>query len=326
MKQVLRKGVSKLRPRANIIRMLGDELISNDAVAVTELVKNAYDADATTVTVRFTGDIENQEGQIEIFDNGHGMSLDTVLSAWMEPATNVKKGKKKTAGDRRILGEKGIGRFAAARLGSSLKMITKQMEVPNETVVSFEWDSFGSDGYLDEIECNWQEQRPRVIEDHGTLLRLSGLRDAWMEEELKDLRNALSRIISPFESITNFKIVLDLPPKFRRLAEVITPSELLKHYHYVIKGTVNKRGGYDLIYTGSTDKEERLRGTFNKTRVYESGPFQIELRVFDLDQPKIQTLSNIFMMKPAKVREELKNSSGIYVYRDGFRVLPYGRS
>ena len=193
MKPALRKGASKLRPRANIIRMLGDELISSDAVAVAELVKNAYDADATEVTVRFTGDIENREGEIEIVDNGHGMSLDTVLSAWMEPATNVKKKIKKTAGGRRVLGEKGTGRFAAARLGSSLKMITRQMEFPNETIVSFEWDSFGSDGYLDEIECNWQERRPRAIEDHGTLLRLSELRDAWTEEELKDLRNALSR-------------------------------------------------------------------------------------------------------------------------------------
>ena len=75
---------------------------------------------------------------------------------------------------------------------------------------------------------------------------------------------------------------------------------------------------------GRKGNREHLRGTFDKNRVYESGPFEIELRVFDLDRATIQTLADTFKMKPAKVREELKNRSGIYIYRDEFRVLPYG--
>src|SRR5215510_10801715 len=71
-------GMKALRPRARILRTLGDELISSETVAVIELVKNAYDADATRVLVRFQGPLEIGQGMIEVMDNGHGMSLETI--------------------------------------------------------------------------------------------------------------------------------------------------------------------------------------------------------------------------------------------------------
>ncbi len=77
----------RLRPRARILRTLGDELISSETVAVIELVKNAYDADATRVLVRFHEPLQIGKGKIEIIDNGNGMSLKTIENTWMEPAT-----------------------------------------------------------------------------------------------------------------------------------------------------------------------------------------------------------------------------------------------
>lgn len=72
-----------LRPRARLLRTLGEELISNEVVAVIELVKNAYDADATRVLIRFTPPLERGKGCIEVIDNGHGMDLDTVRTVSM---------------------------------------------------------------------------------------------------------------------------------------------------------------------------------------------------------------------------------------------------
>ena len=69
------------RPRARIMRILGRELISSETVALIELVKNAFDADATKVMIRFTGPLEEGKGSIEIIDNGHGMSMETVKTA-----------------------------------------------------------------------------------------------------------------------------------------------------------------------------------------------------------------------------------------------------
>src|ERR1700690_1425128 len=101
---------SALRPRARLLRTLGEELISNEVVAVIELVKNAYDADATRVLIRFTGPLEPNKGCIEVVDNGHGMELETVQTVWMEPATPSKRGKVRRTEKlkRRYLGAKGI--------------------------------------------------------------------------------------------------------------------------------------------------------------------------------------------------------------------------
>src|SRR3972149_6305925 len=94
-------GTQSLRPRARIMRTLGDELISDETVAVIELVKNAYDADATRVLVHFHGPLEIGKGKIEVIDNGHGMDLETIQTAWMEPATLVKKRRTRSESGRR---------------------------------------------------------------------------------------------------------------------------------------------------------------------------------------------------------------------------------
>src|SRR2546422_10265906 len=84
-----RSGQIPFRPRARLLRLLGAELISDDVVAVVELVKNAYDADAETVTVEFRG-VTGPAGEIVVRDDGIGMDLDTLLTYWMEPGGTSK--------------------------------------------------------------------------------------------------------------------------------------------------------------------------------------------------------------------------------------------
>ncbi len=319
-----RKGSSKLRPRANIIHILGDELISSDMVAVTELVKNAYDADATQVIVRFRGDIENKKGEIEVVDNGTGMSLDTVKSGWLEPATQMKKKNRQTARGRRVLGEKGVGRFAAARLSSVLEMVTKETGADREIVVRFDWSAFDKSGYLDEVECEWFERAPKTAKSSGTVLHFTELKNAWTDSEIENLRRSLSRVISPFEHIKDFEVILELPKGFEKFAGLITPSELLSHPNYFVKGTVAKNGKYDLEYVGTAEKSEKIKGTFGKDDTFQCGPFEIELRVWNRDRPGIQSLTEAFNMSAKEARTELDDNAGIYIYRDEFRVLPYG--
>ena len=99
------------RPRARIMRTLGQELISSETVAVLELVKNAYDADARKVLIKFSGKLEKGNGSIEIIDNGHGMDMEVIEKAWMEPATDEKRKRsrsrelKEDYWDQRVLGD-----------------------------------------------------------------------------------------------------------------------------------------------------------------------------------------------------------------------------
>ena len=320
-----RGGTAHIRPRANIIRMLGDELISSDTVAMTELVKNAYDADATEVLIRFRGDIQASDGYIEVIDNGTGMSLETILSAWLEPATSHKRDRRVSNRGRRMLGEKGIGRFASARLSRQLELITREERAQREIVVGLNWDSFGRSEYLDEVECSWEERAPvRLTSGHGTVLRLIGTNSVWDSASLQFLRGELSRLISPFDYIQDFRIVLDLPSDFQDISGPIQPSRLLSSPHYEIKGDISAHGAYSFEYAEHGGDSENFVGDFGKSRTYECGPFEIELRVWDREREAIGTLSDIFGINPTEARRELNNSSGFYIYRDGFRVLPYG--
>jgi len=91
-----------MRPRARLIALIGEELISDEPVAVVELVKNSYDADAGKVDVRFEGETPKHPTRIVVEDNGCGMSLRTVLGAWLEPATNSKRTTDSSPGGRAL--------------------------------------------------------------------------------------------------------------------------------------------------------------------------------------------------------------------------------
>ena len=136
-------GTQALRLRARILCTFGNELTSSETVAVMELVKNAYDADATRVLVRFQGPLEIGQGRIEVMDNGHGMSLETIQTTWMEPATLFRKHQQRSEQyGRRVLGEKGIGRFAASRLANTLEVVTRRAGEDREIQALFDWSQF----------------------------------------------------------------------------------------------------------------------------------------------------------------------------------------
>src|SRR5215510_7499380 len=84
-----RSGSIAFQPRARLLKLIGEELISDEVVALTELVKNSHDADASRVAITFRN-VLSPDGEIEIVDDGYGMDLDTLLGGWMEPAGSTK--------------------------------------------------------------------------------------------------------------------------------------------------------------------------------------------------------------------------------------------
>lgn len=176
-----------IRPYARLLTMLGDQLISNERVALVELVKNSYDADASWVKISFNGfdadfDEENNllrlekkvTSSITIEDDGCGMTHDVIEKHWLNPATPEKKNKKKTEGitpkGRIIQGEKGIGRFAILKLGKRITITTRPQE-PNdslESVIRYDFSRFDEDFsddqgrnlMLDELSVEVNERFP----------------------------------------------------------------------------------------------------------------------------------------------------------------------
>ena len=358
-------GRRALRPRARLMLMLGLELISSEAVAVSELVKNSYDADASTVVVSLADSTPERPASLTILDDGSGMSPDTVERVWLEPATPSRRRRKVSPAGRRSLGEKGIGRFATAKLAERLELITYTGSALNEeTHLKVDWDDFtDEDAYLDEIIIPWRtgpatffgrhktaarmwrsllaNYNARSGTDglspgvtHGTALVMEGLRAEWDEVLVGDIARTLARLISPAadealeQSERDYRILLDLPPRLAGFSGWVGPSEELGRPHYRLRATVDKAGRatIQMRIRGEGESRPTIETRFSGTggRTPKCGPFSFSLRVWDRDRDALT--ENAPNASFIEMRQLLDQSAGVSVYRDGFRVLPYGEN
>ena len=348
----------RFRPRARLMTTLGLELISSDVVAITELVKNSYDADARVVLIRLTDESDGLRSlgasKIQILDDGHGMDEKTILETWLEPATSFRTRSRTTAGGRRVLGEKGVGRFAAAKLGDRLELISKA-EGTGEVRLDVDWSAFEDhDKYLDDVEVNLDvvehgEFRPDGMvgsiwnglalylesidqprPDHGTLLTISGLRSAWTRQLIGELHRSLSRLITPFQDerkiVQDFAIILDTPSLLGRGVELVGSSPTLQKPHYRLSAEVGQDGHATVLMEMKGEIELEIDHTLQMTAdggCLECGPFEVFLNVWDRDSDSLRPIAReVGTLKMA--RETLDSAAGVNIYRDGFRVLPYG--
>lgn len=332
MKEAIRRGSATFRPRARIIRTLGRDLITNEVIAIQELIKNAYDADARHVTITFEGPLVPGQGVIVISDNGDGMTLETIKTAWMEPATVSKVQKTKSRTGRRMTGEKGIGRFAAARVAAALEMTSIARGGQREVRVRFDWGVFDDQSrYLDEIKCKWEERPVPKGTKQGTTLRLIGLNDEWKQDKetqsFSTLRAELSRLVSPLDSPDKFEIELILPELFREYAGLVSPPAILGKPHYRLEGKVSATGQIDATYVGPgnggplLEDNAKPRIVLPGGRKPTCGPFEFEFRVWDRTPEDLDPLAKELGVTVRDLRRDLDAASGISMYRDRFRVL-----
>ena len=339
--EIIESGEFIFKPKARIIKTIGEELISNDIVAVIELVKNSYDANSEIVEISFLGEVKTiTEGKkdkkiiskdgasIIILDQGLGMDFSIIRDAWMEPATNFKKTNQNNK--RKFTGEKGIGRFASAKLATNLQLISKKTD-QNEIVVNFNWNDFSNDDdYLDKIKTKWEIREPREIKNKGTILKLTNLNIDWDEEKIRDLRVALSRLLNPIVPSEDFLINLNLPKGISNLSGLVERPETLNRPDYYIKGSISDTGRpIKLKYFSKTKGEEEdlsfSEQDFilkNPVRKSIAGGFDFEFRVWNRDE--LNKLSKEINSNIKNVKKDLDDLSGISVYRDNIRVLPYG--
>ncbi|RYY03766.1 MAG: sensor histidine kinase [Gammaproteobacteria bacterium] len=352
-----------LRPKARILKTLGDELISSETVALIELVKNAYDADANNVLIKFSGPLVKGDGSLIVYDDGHGMDMATIRDSWMVIAASTKKDQKESkSGKRRVLGEKGIGRFASSKIATELELITKTEKNFKEIYALFDWGQFEDDElFLDEVIFLAEERENEEIRkmhevapfseikiDRGTILKMNFLKKNWENFDLYELQRGLSRLISPFGSDKEFNIYLDLPKEYSDFSAKIESPEIIKYPHYTVHGRVSKDGVFELsvkieieaephfingnLYrkfekndwkiVSSAHSPEALESNKNLFKGIECGAFTFELRIWDRDN-----LENVIQKIGGgirSIRKDLDAIAGINIYRDGFRVMPYG--
>jgi signal transduction histidine kinase len=315
MTEALRSGFVTFKPRARLLKLIGSELISDDVLAITELVKNAHDADASRVTVSFRG-VTGPGGEIAIRDDGHGMDLATLLGRWMEPAGSTKGGAgyRQTPLGRRMLGEKGVGRFAADKLARRLELVSRHQRDTREVFASFDWDAFDSDlVMLSDVQNRWEHRHPVDFEDHGTLLRMTELRTPWSERMFRRLCSRLARLRSPFQELNSFAIHLE-SDEFPQYSGELS-HDFLDRSPYRVDAEFDGQHAFKLRINGSRAATLPWNGSGD----LRCGPVRVRLFAFDLETEALARIG-----PRVEVRSWLREWSGVSVYRDGFRVWPYG--
>ncbi len=308
-----KNGQIVFRPRARILRLLGEELISDEIIAVSELVKNAHDADARQCVIHFDS-VTTPTGEIRVEDDGRGMSVDEFLLGWMQPGASEKRRADRhfTPRGRRVLGEKGVGRFAADKLASRLEVITRKQK-SNEIHASFCWDDFDDDSrLLSDVTSHWEEGTAGSIPVSGTILRMHELRCRWNERMFRRLCVRLARLVSPFGDRDGFRIVID-SDEFPDYSGELR-NDFLASAPYRLEATFDGTDGIQL-QVGSRKWKTRWPGPGNLT----CGPVKVHLYAFDLDTTSLARIG-----PKIEVRAWLREWTGVNVYRDGFRVWPYG--
>ena len=330
----------RMHPR--VFAALGADLVTNDVVAVIELVKNAYDAFADTVWVRFLTDSESAP-ILEIEDNGHGMTFETVRDVWCMVATPFKvnnptviSGEK----SRRVAGEKGLGRLSVARIGNRLQMLTQAPAGDCWEVVA-SWSDITAGNDLSESYAKYRKLPGKSpFKKSGTLLRISELKTPW-DTRIDDLEDNLSRLISPFSDIGDFTIYLTKPGDASTDEIKVESPQFLSKPKYSINGEVDKKGNITATYSYKPIKEGKSRTqavkldweqVFDKiSKPYQypftsdnshCGPFSFEIRAWDIGPEDTREIADKFEFSKSSVRKAIRAHKGISVYRDGILVLP----
>ena len=322
---------------AGVINRLGTELVGKKETAVSELVKNAYDADAVTVKLIFENS-DNEGGTLRIQDDGTGMSRDELVNGFMKISSTDKvhnpispKYKRNRAG------RKGIGRFAVQRLGEKLTIITKKENSDHTIKLSIDWVKYQGDKDLQTIS-----NKVEVIDNkdfEGTTLIIEGLKDSWTKASIERIYRYVSALIQPF------------PLSKKRIKEEEKRSETTLDPGF--KAKLFKKEGEELItiadeqsmildyavavFEGYVDSEGNSYVSIESKKLEISEIIQLGA-IKNKPISKYKKLSNVnfkayyFLylsefiptQQRKKINDLAQHSGGIRLYRNGFRVLPYG--
>lgn len=335
--------------------IIGRDLITDDFIAVFELVKNSYDAHATRVDVIFDN-IYSDNGKIIIKDNGKGMSYQDLLDKWLFVARSSKKEgdeeesyknyRDKIKVKRAYAGAKGIGRFSCDRLGSELYLETlKDEESAKVEALVTDWNKFEEDSNNEFVNVSVLHETLKKSSyslTQGTVLEISNLHSEWDREKFEDLKNSLARLINPsaIKANDSFKIFLDVQDEVEgdgiqknKNKEKYKKGELEKseiEYFNIINGEI-KNPIFETLQLKTSYIESDIKVDKIITSLFEGGqlvykieeenPYSefkdIHYSIYFLNQSAKSTFTRRMGVQPV-------NYGHILVYKNGLRVFPYG--
>lgn len=302
---------------ARVATLLGEQSVSNVIVALTELVKNAYDADASEVHLTFQDANENLNIVVE--DNGHGMTFDDLRDKWMVVGTDDKRFNRFSPNQRRKVGEKGIGRFAVQKLGDKLTLISRPKNSDEKITLHIDWAKYSEQGVTFDQIRNPVSVSKRENEPSGMTLIISDLKDEWTKPRILNLQSQLSDIVPPSWDQEEFSIVLNAPHV--NMPDVKIDPGIFNHAAYKMECELFEDGkGKYSIFLGN---KHHVSSTADFGRLV-CGPMKFTVYYFPLGPSGSDKKLQPYVLKSNELRKQLQSHHGIKIFRDGFRVKPYG--
>lgn len=325
--------------------IIGKELITDDFIAVFELVKNSFDAQARRVDITF--DALGDSGKIVIQDDGHGMNRADIIGKWLFVAYSEKKAlqdyRDKIKSNRIFAGAKGIGRFSCDRLGEKLKLYSKKKDAKGKWhILEVDWRDFETDveQEFQDISASYSTAStiPYNIE-HGTIVEITGVRDRdWDRDKLLRLRRSLERLINPNQENDSkgFQIYLHAPQELEEdreikrkaaaLGEAVQQWELvngpIRNFLLEALGFKTTQVQIDIDALGETIKTRLEDRGVLVYELIEVNPFKgtlhdIRVHLFSLNR----SAKLVFTKRMGVTTREY---GSVFLYKNGFRVHPFG--
>ncbi|WP_460077031.1 ATP-binding protein [Pseudomonas sp. H2_C01] len=305
---------------AALLRELGERLVGKPHVALAELVKNSYDADATAVSISF------DDESITVTDNGDGMSRDEYVNYWLRVGTTHKQDKMETARNRTVTGSKGIGRLAVQFLGDGLELTSKK-NGSSTFRADVDWDSARSSGDLIKAGANISPAQDTTFGagySHGTSVKITGLKQEWDAPKLKELARELWFLKPPDTLIDD----LDEEDKFDITIEGL-PDEAVEAFSDQMGKALD-----NWIATINGSLRNGRSGGVNKVRVdfRDGDKYKVEHRQSTGLLDKVSYKIYVFKLSGKQAggvgvheaREYFRRFGGIHIYDNGFRLPFYG--
>lgn len=316
---------------AALLFELGEKLVGRKTIALAELIKNAYDADATEAIVTLDH-VARPDGTITVEDDGSGMTFEVVRRHWMRIATQNKVQNPLSPRYRRITtGAKGVGRFAARRLAKTLKLesVAQADEAAWEKVEAFfDWSDFASGCNLTDVATNCLRQRLSAPTATGTKLTLAGLQDTWSEDDVTELRQYLWDLTRPYPArpVDDGATREPADPGFSAL--LIAPEfpqqegELSEHFLEAAWGRLEaevRTDGKPTYRLEVRGRDEALTFTPGRDHCDLVGA-RFSIHYFVYSSPGLRDTG----LTVSQARGVGRRWGGVRIYLDGFRLYPYG--
>lgn len=307
-----------LRFAPSILARLGEELVSHPDQGIVELAKNAYDADALACRITLS-EATQHSGKVIVCDDGDGMTVQQIRDGWLVLGRSEKDPMETTRLGRLPVGEKGLGRLAALRLGQRVVLETRPRDEPGtEYRMDIDWELFNDVPVVEDVALEI-EKRPTSARC-GTSITISNLTNPLRRMDTKRLARSLILLADPFESDRSFSAEL-ISDDFRDLEQLVR-SGYFDEAHHRLHAKLGSDGQGSAV---ALDHQGNVRWKADHRDLRRSGTYRAPSATFELWEFTLN--DSAFSGRLAtvgEVRNWLKEVGGVHLYHRGLRVHPYG--